>query len=119
MALPACFLKKSMFNLNGDIIEGILFFPKIVSCLEFIIAGGVVEAMGKSWPLKDIRIFILGDSPSVRSKDIWLRDMNSFYPTLATVIVTGIIMTLSVFIISLISFRVLRHLKQRADSLVD
>lgn len=110
------FLNKSMFNLNGDFIEWVFAIATFSSLIEAFLAWNFVDTLGRSWPLIDMRTSILGDSPHERSQDIWIGDMDSFFPTLATLGVTGILITCSVLVLSLLSFCVLLFLEKKKAS---
>jgi len=84
----------------------VLFLPDLCSGL---LALRVMEFLGRSWPLKYLRLSILGENPTVRSQDPWLGDMNSFFPTLGTVLVEGVIISVSLFTMCLILFHILNR----------
>lgn len=68
----------------------------------------IVESVGKSWPIKILRISVLGDDPTIRSKDLWLGNMNSFFPTLLAVLIEGLIISISLFTICFVLALILK-----------
>jgi len=79
---------------------------------------GIVNAAGKSFPLSNLRVSILGEDPTLRSKDLWIGDMTSFYPTLAAVIIEGLIISASLFVICFL-FALFLETQQNKDLEVD
>ena len=92
----------SVFGVFGWALASLVFQAKEVLWVFFVpdlysgmLAIQIVESLGNAWPLDSLRVSILGDDPAVRAADIWFGDMNSFFPTLATVLVEGVIISIS------------------------
>lgn len=85
-----------------------------------ILALRIVDSVGRSWPLKNLRVSILGDNPTIRSKDLWVGDMNSFFPTLAAVLIEGLIISISLFAICFVFAVILKKIdKTRRNKILN
>jgi len=91
----------------------VLFAPDLYTGALSI---GIVKSLGGFGPLKNFRISVLGDDATIRSKDIWIGDLNSFYPTLATVLIEGLIISVSLFGICFVLAFILKKIgKNKAE----
>lgn len=58
-------------------------------------AWQIVELLGRTSIISDLRRSITGPDPALRAQSDWIGDMNSFLPTMLTTITEGIILSLS------------------------
>jgi len=86
------------------------YFSQLMS-LEMLAgfqATVLVERFGKLTAIRNIRIFLIGDSPAERAKSVWLGGMDSFVPVYLTTITEGLILSLVILLLAAVIYFILK-----------
>lgn len=95
-----------------SLLKKLTFFFMLPDIYSGLMAISIVEFFGKCRPQSSLRLSIQGDDAAVRFADPWVGNQHSFFPTLATVIIEGLIISVSLLIICSVLVLILRFIRK-------